>query len=100
MNDSQQAMFRGMKNIVSDISQKVDHFHTQHRLQSPSRDRQLRLMDLRQEADDLVNIMTDQFTNLTPEFLANADRHFDDMRDRLVALQTRLNAFTRQYSRV
>jgi len=99
MNDSQQAMFRGMKNVVSDISQKVDHYHAQNRKQSLSRDRQVRLFDLRQEADDLVNIMTDQFSNLTPEFLANVDRHFDDMRDRLVALQTRLNAFTRQYSR-
>lgn len=99
MNETQLVMFRGMKRVVRDISQKVDHFHAQSQKQVVSRDHQARLLDLRQEADDLVNIMTDQFSNLTPEFLANVDRSFDDMRDRLVSIQTRLNAYTRQYSK-
>ncbi len=100
MNDSQQAMFKGMKSVVADISRKVDLLHQQNQTWSRNHERHIRLVDMQQEADELVNILTDQFTHVTPELRSSVDRHFDDLRERLVALQTRLNAFARQYSGV
>ena len=100
MNDSQQAMSRSISLVAMDVSRKIEHLYQQSRAHSPYHAHRIRLSDMKQEADDLVNIVTEQLSDVTPEFLAAVDQHFDDVRERLVALQTQIHAFSRQYSNI
>jgi hypothetical protein len=98
MNDSQLALFRRIKSVVTDMSKRIDHLEANARDEWPIyRDSVIRLLEMKREVNDIISTIHEELENLTPNIQVNSDRHLEDLQERLVALQTQLNTYRWQY---
>ena len=98
MNDSQQALFRQINSVVRDMSGRINHLQVAVKDEWPLyRDSLVRLVEMKREVDDILTVIREEVEALTPNFRVNADRHLEDLQERLVALQTQLNTYRWQY---
>lgn len=98
MNHTQQALFRQIRAVVGDLSQRIERVRADAQADVPLyRDSVIRLNEMKREVDDIVSNIREEVEVMTPSFRVNVDRHLEDLQERLVALQTQLNSYRWQY---